>query len=363
MKSLRNFALGLFFASSAIFLSGCGENNSEANITSIDTAVTSTTLNVFNWGNYINPIVLEMFEEETGIRINYSTFDSNETMYTRIVHTGAEYDVIFPSDYMIYRMIQEDLLQTLNFDNIPNFANISDRFIGLEFDPDNLYSVPYMWGTLGILYNTTMVDTPVYSWEILWNEDYAGQIFMYASERDSMAVALAILGYSLNSTNEAEIMAARDLLIEQKPLVIAYVTDQVKDFMIGGEGALALVYSGDALFSIQQNPDLRYVIPIEGSNIWVDAMVVPRTSTNVEAAEMFINFMLRPDVSALNTNLIGFSTPNIAAIELGLIYEELLNSPVFDVTDDEYARLEVFIDLGDHYRDLFTQAFTTVLAS
>lgn len=349
MKFCKNIVLSMLVISVGYLFSGCVNNNSDV-------------LHIYNWGDFIHPDVLDMFEEETGIRVNQTTFDANETMYTRIVNGGSQYDVIFPSDYMIYRMINEDLLQPLNFENIPNISNIDEQFRNLEFDPNNEYSVPYMWGTVGILYNTTMVTEPVTSWNILWNPDYAGQIFMYASERDSLGIALKTLGYSLNTVNEDEIIEARDLLIQQKPLVQAYVTDNVRNFMIGNDGALAVVYSGDALYSIINNPDLNYVLPTEGSNLWVDSMVIPRTSTKVEEAEMFINFMLRPDIAALNTNYIGYSTPNIAAIEQNLIDEELINHPSFTVTDEEYDRLEVFLDLGEH-RELYTRAWTTVLGS
>lgn len=349
LKFFKNVILSMLVVSSSYLLSGCSGGNSDA-------------LHIYNWGDYINPVVLDMFEEETGIRVIESPYDSNETMYTRIVHAGSQYDILFPSDYMIYRMINEDMLQPLNFDNIPNISNIDEQYKYLEFDPTNEYSVPYMWGTVGILYNTTMVSEPVTSWNILWDPEYAGQIFMYASERDSMGIALKALGYSLNTVNEDEINAARDLLIEQKPLVQAYVNDNVKNFMIGNDGALAVVYSGDALYSMMNNPDLDFALPTEGSNLWFDSMVIPKTSTKVEEAEMFINFMLRPDIAALNTNYIGYSTPNKAAIEQGLIDEELINHPAFTVTDEQYEILEVFLDLGEH-RELYTRAWTTVLGS
>ena len=334
----------------AIFVTGCaGQSDQES-------------IHVFNWGNYMNMDAVRMFEEETGITVIYSTFDSNEMMYTNVAMGGNVYDVLFPSDYMIYRMIQEDLLRPINFDNVPNIAHIADRFRGLEFDPQSLYSAPYKWGTVGILYNTTMVNSVIDSWSAMWNPDYAGQIFMYNSERDSLAVALKLLGYSLNTTNEDEVNRARDLLIEQRPLVLAYVTDEVKDHMISGEAALALVYSGDAVFTQMQNPDLNFVIPNEGSNLWVDAMVIPHNSANPEGAEAFINFMLRPEIAAMNTNYIGYTTANQTALDAGLIDEELMSTPGFNITDEEYRRLEVFIDLGE-FRDVYTRAFTTVLGS
>ncbi|MCL2617088.1 MAG: ABC transporter substrate-binding protein [Defluviitaleaceae bacterium] len=335
---------------SAFLATGCATQSEES------------TIHVFNWGNYMNMDAVRLFEEEYNIRVIYSTFDSNEMMYTNVAMGGNVYDVLFPSDYMIYRMIAEDLLRPINWGNVPNIVNIEPRFMNLQFDPDNTFSAPYKWGTVGILYNTTMVNSNINSWASLWNPDYANMIFMYNSERDSMAVALKFLGYSLNSTNQAEIDRARDLLIEQRPLVRAYVTDEVKDHMIAGEAALAVVYSGDAVFTQMFNPDLNFVIPIEGSNLWVDSMVIPHNATNPEGAEAFINFMLRPDIAALNTNYIGYTTANAAALEMGLVDEDLINKPGFNVTDEEYQRLEVFIDLGD-FREVYTRAFTTVLGS
>jgi len=315
----------------------------------------------FNWGDFINPEVLLMFEEEYGITVIEGHYESNEAMHTAVAVMGRVYDVVVPSDYMIYRMIYEDLLRPINMENIPNIANIDPTFLGLDFDPTNAYSVPYKWGTVGITYNRTLVDGPITSWESMWDEAYTNQIFMYNSERDSMAVALLKLGHSINSTDPTVIEAARDLLIEQLPVVLTYVTDEVKDFMIAGEGALALMYSGCAMYSMGYNPDLNFVIPEEGSNLWVNGLVIPHNSPNPEAAEKFINFLLRPDIAALNTNFIRFSTPNIIALENGLIDSDLVAMPGFSITQEEYERLEVFIDLGED-RDLITRAFTEVLA-
>lgn len=348
---MKKFAVTAMLAGSLLLTTGCAGGASGGD-----------SIHVYNWGHYINPDVIPMFEEEYGISVIYSTFESNEAMYTAIAMGGNVYDVLFPSDYMIYRMIYEDLLRPINFDNVPNIEHVAERFIGLSFDPDRRFAAPYKWGSVGILYNTTMVNSVIDSWAALWNPDYAGQIFMYNSERDSLAVALKLLGYSLNTKDEGEVNRARDLLIEQRPLVQAYVTDVVKDLMIAGEAALAVVYSGDAVFTMMHNPDLNYVIPREGSNLWVDAMVIPHNSPNPEGAEAFINFMLRPEIAALNTNFIGYSTANATALELGLVDQALIEKPGFDITDEEYRRLEVFIDLGE-FREVYTRAFTTVLAS
>lgn len=333
-----------------LFMAGCaGGQNQEV-------------IHVFNWGYFVDQEVLNMFEEEYGIRVIYTTYESNEIMYNMVVMGGNVYDVIFPSDYMIYRMIAEGLLQRINFDNVPNIVHIDPQFMDLPFDPGNLYSAPYKWGTLGILYNTTLVSSVVDSWEALWNEDYAGMIFMYNSKRDALGAALKKLGFSMNTTNEDELNQAVEILIQQGPLVRAYVTDQVMQLMIGGEGALALAYSGCAVFSISHNPDLNYVIPREGSNLWVDSMVIPHNANNPRGAEAFINFMLRPEIAAMNTNYVRYTTANLTALESGLIDPDLMAINGFFVTPEEYARLEVFVDLGD-FRDVYDRAFTTVLNS
>lgn len=236
------------------------------------------TLNVYNWGDYIAPEVIEEFEEEYGIKVNYSTFDTNEDMYVKVKSGGNSYDVLFPSDYIIEKMIKEDMLLKLDMNNIPNYKNIDEKFKNLDFDPDNEYSVPYMWGTLGIIYNKNAVTDKVESWDILWDEKYSGQILMLNSQRDSIAISLKRLGYSMNSTDKDELQKAKEELIKQKPLVYAYVGDEVKDLMIGEEADIGVVWSGDAVYMMGENENLDYVVPKEGSNLWFDNMVIPSTS-------------------------------------------------------------------------------------
>jgi spermidine/putrescine transport system substrate-binding protein len=303
------------------------------------------TINVYNWGDYIDPSVIKDFEEEFNVKVNYNTFATNEDMYVSIKKGGTSYDVAFPSDYMIERMINEDLLEKINKDNIPNLDNIEDRFLDLEFDPNNDYSVPYMWGTFGIIYNKNMVSEEVDSWDILWDEKYKDQILMLDSQRDSIAIALKKLGYSMNSRNIDELEKAKEELIKQKPLVYAYVGDEVKDMMIGEEAALAVVWSGDAVAMIRENDNLEYVIPKEGTNLWFDNMVIPKNSKNKELAEQFINFMNRPEMAARNTDYIGYSTPNYKAMEL--LPEDIINSKVAYPTDEEMGDVEIFKDPKD----------------
>lgn len=303
---------------------------------------------VYNWGEYIDPEIIDLFEEETGIDVIYEEFETNEIMYPKIQSGAIAYDVVCPSDYMIQRMIENDLLAEINYDHIPNLKYIGDNYMKMsrQFDPENKYSVPYLWGTVGILYNKKMVDEPVDSWGILWDKKYEDSILMQDSVRDAFAVALKYLGYSLNSTDLDELEAAKNLLIEQKPLVQAYVIDQVRDKMIGGEAALGVIYSGEALYCQQENPDLDYVIPKEGTNIWIDSWVIPKNAKNVENAEAFINFLCRPDIAKMNFDYITYSIPNTAGRDL-IDDESLRNSPIAFPDDSKLENCETFRFLGD----------------
>lgn len=302
-------------------------------------------LNVYNWGDYIDPDVIKDFEEEFNVKVNYNTFATNEDMYVSIAKGGTSYDVAFPSDYMIERMISEGLLAEINKDNIPNIKYIGEEYLDLDFDPGNKYSVPYMWGTFGILYNKTMVDDVVDSWDILWNEKYAGQILMLDSQRDSIGVSLKRLGYSMNTRDLNELEEAKNELIKQKPLVYAYVGDDVKQLMVAEEAALAVVWSGDAVAMMWENENLEYVYPKEGTNIWFDNMVIPKNAKNKELAEQFINFLNRPDIAARNVQYIGYSTPNVAAQEL--LPEEIRNSQVAYPSKEILKNTEIFRDMKD----------------
>ncbi len=305
----------------------------------------SNTLYVLNWGDYIDEALLTQFEEETGIQVNYTTMATNEEMMVKLEEADCIYDVCFPSDYIIERLIQKDLLHELNKDNIPNLQYIDERFLDLDFDPENKYSVPYMWGTVGILYNTTMVQEPVTSWDILWDETYADQILMYDSIRDTIGVALMKLGYSINTRNEADIQAAEEALIAQKPIVQAYLGDPIKDRLISGGAAMGIVYSGDAMWCMYENPDLAYAVPETGTNLWFDNIIIPKTSDNTEAAEAFINFLCDPEVAAQNAEYIGYSTPNAAALEI--LGDEYINNPTYNPPQELLDKCEIFHDLGD----------------
>lgn len=322
---------------------------------------TDNQLIVYNWGEYMDPDVIDLFEEETGIRVIYEEFETNEIMYPKVKAGAVAYDLVCPSDYMIQKMIDNDLLAEITFDNVPNIKNIGSVYMekSKAFDPENKYSVPYTWGTVGILYNKTMVSEPVDSWKILWDSKYSDSILMQDSVRDAFAVALKYLGYSLNSTNIQELTEAQSLLISQKPLVQAYVIDQVRDKMIGNEAALGVIYSGEAIFTQKENPDLEYVIPKEGSNLWIDSWVIPKNAQHKENAEKFINFLCRPDIALKNFEYITYSTPNTEARKL-IEDEDIRNSKIAFPDDEMLADCETFQYLGQDADELYNRLWREV---
>ena len=319
---------------------------------------------VYNWGEYIDPEVLSLFEEETGIQVIYEEYETNEIMYPKIKSGAVAYDAVCPSDYMIQKMIDNGLLAKINWDNIPNIENIGEIYLdkSREFDQYNEYSVPYCWGTVGILYNKTMVSDPLDSWRILWESQYKDSILMQDSVRDAFAVSLKYLGYSLNTTNIQELKEAQELLVTQKPLVQAYVIDQVRDKMIGNEAALGVIYSGEAIYTQMENPDLEYVIPKEGSNVWIDSWVIPKNAKHKENAEKFINFLCRPDIALMNFEYITYSTPNTAAREL-IEDPEIRNSHIAFPDDSELERCETFHFLGNEAEEIYNQLWREVKSS
>ena len=349
MKKTPIYVL-LLTAFLALALTGCGKGASGENGEVI----------VYNWGEYIDPDTITMFEEETGIKVVYDEYETNEIMYPKVEAGATAYDVLCPSDYMIQKLIENDLLQEINFDNIPNVKNIGQQYFdqSQEFDPENKYSVPYCFGTVGILYNKTMVDDPVDSWSILWDEKYADNILMQDSVRDAFMVALKLKGYSMNTLDEGELNEAKQILIDQKPLVQAYVIDQVRDKMIGNEAAIGVIYSGEAIFTQRENADLEYVIPKEGTNVWIDSWVIPKNAPNKENAEKLIDFMCREDVALKNFEYITYSTPNDAARAL-IEDEDIKNSKIAFPDLSQYNNLETFHYLGADgdalYNDLWKE--------
>ncbi len=336
------------------------------------TASASDELYVYNWGEYIDESVIDRFTEETGIQVTYDLFETNEEMYPVIEAGAVRYDVVCPSDYMIQRMAENELLAEINFDNVPNIANIGPEYMewSRAFDPDNLYSVPYTWGTVGIIYNTKRIEelgvpAPT-KWADLWDERYAGEILMQDSVRDAFTVALKRLGYSLNSTDPAELREAADLLLAQKPLVQAYVVDQVRDKMLNGEAAVGVIYSGELLYLREEaealglDYELEYVVPEEGTNIWIDSWVIPYNARNKENAEKWINFLCRPDIAKKNFEYITYATPNFAA--RWILDEDQRRDP--DVFPDltQMTNSEVYRYLGTEAEDRYNELWKEIKA-
>ncbi|WP_455941488.1 ABC transporter substrate-binding protein, partial [Neglectibacter timonensis] len=290
------------------------------------------TINVYNWGEYIangtdeSMDVNAEFTRRTGIQVNYTTFDSNESLYSKLAGGGADYDIIIPSDYMISKLIDQGMLAELDFSNIPNFQYIDEEFRNPDYDPENKFSVPYTWGVVGLFYNTDYIEEEITSWSALWDDRYAGKMLMFDNPRDSFAIAQFRLGQSLNTTDPEDWKAAAELLKQQKPLVQAYVMDQIFDKMESGEAWLGPYYSGDAAILVENNDNIKFVVPEEGTNYFVDGICIPATSNRKEEAEEYIDFLCDPEIAGANMDYIGYSTPETAAKEY--MDEEMVNSPI-----------------------------------
>ena len=313
------------------------------------------SINVYNWGEYISTGAEEgtldvnaEFTKLTGIKVNYTNYATNEELYAKLKGGGATYDVIIPSDYMISKMIKEGLIQKIDMNNIPNFKYIMDKFRGLAYDPKDEYSVPYTWGTVGIIYDSLLVDLPEeeIDWDLLWNEDYTDQILMFDNPRDAFAIAEIMQGYSINTEDSQELKEAAEKLTEQKKIVQGYVMDEIFDKMIAGDAWIAPYYAGDALTILEENENLNFVVPKSGTNLFIDAMCIPTCSKQKEAAEMYINFMCEPDIAYSNIEYICYSTPHEGAYEM--LDEETKSNPI-SYPDDEFieSKTTVFVNLSD----------------
>lgn len=305
------------------------------------------SVTVYNWEEYISPDAIRLFEEETGITVNMTYFTTNEDMMVQVRNSPSSFDVVMPSDYCIERLVTEGLLEEIDYANVPNYANIDPNFKGKYYDPDEKYTVPYMWGTVGICYNKTMVDEPITSWSVMFDDKYKDNVFMLDSIRDSMGIALKYLGFSMNTRDPLEMVKAKELLIDQKlrGIVKAYQVDEIKDKMVAGEAALALMWNGDAMYAISLNDNLDFAVPEEGSNVWVDAMVIPKGAKNKANAEAFINFMCRPDVAQMNFDEIWYSTPNAETVKA--LGEEYTGNHVISPSQEVIDRCEYFHDMED----------------
>ena len=356
--------LAIIFAALCLLLCGCTDGAikrlSEAGYDfdyTVENNTGSTSVNVYNWGEYMDEDLNKAFEKVTGIKVNYDTFQTNEMLYSTLKSGGSNYDVIIPSDYMIGRLIEEDMLLPLDFGNIPLFSNVDPTFKNPQYDPQNMYSVPYMWGTVGIIYDTTKVTGSIDSWTALFDEQYRNQILMFDNSRDTIGIALKILGYSYNTASEDELREAYDLLAAQKPLVQAYVMDQIFDKMEGGEAILAPYYAGDAIMMMENNENLDFVIPKEGSNIFTDAFCIPKGAPNKAAAEMYINFMCLYDAGSANVEAVGYSTPLLDVFE-GLdsdIKNDGISYP------DDLTQFEAFYNMPDATRKLYDRLWMDLL--
>lgn len=342
----RILALALATALSFGLLPGCS-SGAGANV-----------LNVYNWGEYIDTDLIRRFEDETGIDVVYNTFDSNENLYSRIQTTS--YDVIIPSDYAISRFIQEDMLQPLNYDHIPNMKLIDSRYTHLSFDPEQKYSVPYTWGVVGVVYNTKYVDEQdIGSWDLLWNPKYRNQTAMFNNPRDALGLALMYLGYSQNTTDKAELRAAADLIISGKPVFQGIWMDQILEKLPSEEIVAAPYYNGDAVTMIDENEDLAFYVPKEGTNLFVDAMCIPKNAKNVEGAEKFINFLCSTEAAMANWEYIGYSSPQREVY--AQLEEEIQDDPLY-FPDVSAYRTNTFESLPDainqYYNDLWVDILT-----
>ncbi len=316
------------------------------------------TLTIYNWGDYIDPALIKKFEKETGMKVIYQTFDSNEAMMTKIEQGGTTFDIAVPSDYAINKMKQENLLIPLDHTKLPNEKYLDTRFMNLSFDEDNKYSMPYFWGTLGIIYNKKMFpDKNFDNWDSLFDPELKNQILLIDGAREVMGLGLNSLGYSLNDTNEAHLEEALLKLEKMTPNVKAIVGDEIKLLMADNEAGVAVTFSGEASEMLSENEDLDYVIPKEGSNLWFDNMVIPKTAKNVDGAHQFINFMLKPENAAINAEYVGYATPNKAAIKL--LPKEVSQDKRFYPDMNELDNLEVYDNLGkrmlSHYNELFLE--------
>lgn len=357
-NELKKRLLSLTLASASLFsliLTGCGGG---------DASAPNGVVNVYNWGEYIDMSVLEDFEQATGIKVNYQTFDSNEAMYGKLAGGGGGYDVVIPSDYMIGQLIEEDMLEPLDFNNIPNFDDIDPSLKNPEYDPENLYSVPYMFGILGIIYNTTMVDPneDMETWDVLWNEKYAGDILMFDNSRDTIGIALKKLGYSYNTTDPAQIKEAVDLLVQQNPLVQARVMDDIFEKLEGGNAAIGVYYYGDFLTMHESNPDLAFALPREGTNRYVDAMCILKGAENKENAEAFINFMCSTDAGLKNCEETWYSSP-LLSVRDALDPEVVEDSFAYPDAAFMEEQCETFACLPTEIRTLYNDEWVRLLNS
>ncbi|MCS0673990.1 PotD/PotF family extracellular solute-binding protein [Cytobacillus firmus] len=351
MKKLVQALAAVLIVSFALLYIVSGLNSSQG-------YTSGNTLTIFNWGDYIDADLVDKFEQETGIKVIYETFDSNEAMMTKIEQGGTAYDIAVPSEYAIEKMKEEDLLLPVDHSKIPNLKYIDQRFMDLPFDPGNEYSIPYFWGTVGILYNTDILgDKKITSWNDLWDPELKNQILLIDGAREVMGMGLNSLHYSLNDKNRDHLVEAKEKLDSLTPNIKAIVGDEIRMLMENDEAGIGVVWSGTAQELMWEKDNLEYVLPEEGSNLWFDNMVIPKTAKNPEAAHQFMNFILDPENAAQNTEYVGYSTPNKEALKY--MDEETISDERFYPDEEMTARLEVYENLGKrmlaYYNELFLE--------
>lgn len=343
----RNICFAFMLIMTALLLGGCGKSEPKEYLT------------VFNYGEYIDPEVLKMFTEETGIGIKYEEALTPEEMYAKYSSGAISYDLLCTSDYMVQRLINEGEAQKVDFSSMEYTKNIGDKYweFSKAFDANNEYALPYFYGTVGILYDTTKVKGEIDSWGVLFDGSYKNEIIMQNSQRDTFMITLKYLGHSLNTTDEGELKEAQELLMKQKPDVQAYLVDEARDEVVAGNATMAVVYSGEAYLGHEYNEDLAYVVPKEGSNVWIDSWIVTKNCKNTEAAAKFLDFLCREDVATKNFEYIYYSTPNEAVVEN--MEDALKNDPAIVPTDEDMANCEVCVQADEKttklYNDLWKE--------
>lgn len=368
---MKKTTLGLMLATTlTLSLVGCSSGTDQPGTTAGGgtSGQGKRVVNVCSWGEYIDTDLIDLFEDQTGITVNYQTVDSNEALDSLLRTGSANFDVIVPSDYLISQMIEEDRLQPINYENIPNYDLIDERFKNQPFDPENQYTVPYTWGTLGMIYNSALIDQTITSWDAMFDPAYAGEVLMINNSRDAIGIALLSLGYSVNTTDEDELRQANDRLIEAKKNGVyqAFVMDQVFSKMEGGEAALATYYAGDYLVMLENNPDLVYVVPESGSNWFIDAMCILKEAENVSEAEEWINFIASTEASLVNMDYIWYASPNAEALkQYPEYYEETYGEPLdielFEImapSDNVQEKNEAYLVMPSHIRTLYSDLWT-----
>ncbi|QIL45913.1 ABC transporter substrate-binding protein [Vagococcus coleopterorum] len=349
MNKLRSLVIGILFIILILFFGNQALEKSQG-------YTANNILTVYNWGDYIDPSLITKFEDQTGYKVRYETFDSNEAMFTKIQQGGTGYDIAIPSEYMIQKMMKEKLLLPIDKNKLIGLENISEQFLNQEFDPENNYSIPYFWGTLGIIYNDKFIDSKnMTSWDDLWRPELRNNLMLIDGAREVLGLSLNSVGNSLNSKNETELINAKIKLMDLVPNVKAIVADEIKMYMINEESAAAVSFSGEAAEMLENNSHLHYVIPEEGSNLWFDNIVIPKTAQNIEGSYAFINFMLEPENAAINAEYIGYATPNKKSLEL--LPKEMTLDEQFYPKDELINKLEVYEDLGPKYLGVYNDLF------